>query len=131
MANTQRLQAYTTQQNISDMVNAGKTRLEIMAFLQDELGMTQNAARELYYNTLKSMAPDTAMFDAFKRGLIQQNLDRLEGVIQSCLSGNTADKAIALKAMDMMNKMAGAYNDSSVVIANNKEGEQIIQIKFQ
>lgn len=127
----ERLEALTTEQTISDMVNAGRTRKEIMGWLQDEKGMTASSARDLYYDTLKGMAPNTAMFDAYKASLIQTNLDRLESIIQGSISGSTAEKMVALKAIDQMSKMIGAYNDGSkVTIAGNKEGEQIIQITF-
>ena len=126
-----RLEALTTEQDISDMVNAGRTRKEIMAWLQDEKGMTAGSARELYYNTLKGMAPSTAYFDAYKKSLIQTNLDRLEEIVEGSISGNTAEKMVALKAIDQINKLIGAYNDNNqVTIAKNKEGEEIIQIRF-
>ena len=39
--------------------------------------------------------------------------------------------AIAIKAIDTLNKMCGAYNDNNqVTIAKNNLGEEIIQIKF-
>lgn len=132
MANKDRLEALTTEQDISDMVNAGRTRKEIMSWLQEEKGMTAGSARELYYNTLKGMAPDTAFFEAYKKSLVQTNLDRLEDIIQGSISGNTAEKMVALKAIDQINKLIGAYNDNNITIAQqNKDGEgQIIQIRF-
>lgn len=124
--------ALMTTQEISDMVNDGKSRKEIIAYLQEEKNMTWGSAKNLYYNTLKEMVPDEAYLKAYKKSLATTNMARLEQIIDESLSGNTADKAIALKAIDQLNKMVGAYADNSITIAQqNKDGDQqIIQIDF-
>lgn len=124
--------ALMTTQEIADMVNDGKSRKEIIAYLQEEKNMTWGSAKNLYYNTLKEMVPDEAYLKAYKKSLATTNMARLEQIIDESLSGNTADKAIALKAIDQLNKMVGAYADNSITIAQqNKDGDQqIIQIDF-
>ena len=52
--------ALMTTQEIADMVNDGKSRKEIIAYLQEEKNMTWGSAKNLYYNTLKEMVPDEA-----------------------------------------------------------------------
>ena len=124
--------ALMTTQEIAEMVNDGKSRKEIIAYLQEEKNMTWGSAKNLYYNTLKEMVPDEAYLKAYKKSLATTNMARLEQIIDESLSGNTADKAIALKAIDQLNKMVGAYADNSITIAQqNKDGDQqIIQIDF-
>ena len=92
--------ALMTTQEIADMVNDGKSRKEIIAYLQEEKNMTWGSAKNLYYNTLKEMVPDEAYLKAYKKSLATTNMARLEQIIDESLSGNTADKAIALKAIE-------------------------------
>lgn len=132
MSNKPRLEALTTSQDISDMINDGRSKGEIIAWLQEEKGMTWGSAKNLYYRTLKEMVPDDAYLAAYKKSLATTNMSRLEKIVEDSLSGNTADKAIALKAIDQLNKMCGAYADNNITIAQqNKDGDgQIIQIRF-
>lgn len=132
MSNKPRLEALTTSQDISDMINDGRSKAEIIAWLQEEKGMTWGSAKNLYYRTLKEMVPDDAFLSAYRKSLARTNMERLERIVEDSLSGNTADKAIALKAIDQLNKMCGAYADNNITIAQqNKDGDgQIIQIRF-
>lgn len=119
-----------TTQEISDRINDGQSKAQIIAWLQEAKNMTYGSAKNLYYNTLKEMVPDDAYLQAYKKSLATTNIARLEKIVDDSLSGNTADKAIALKAIDQLNKICGAYADNSVTIAKNKEGDEIIQIRF-
>lgn len=120
-----------TKLEVSEWISKGRSRKYCIEKLV-ESGMKNGAANMLYYAALKELLPEPNLLDDYKKNLIQQNLDRLEQVIETSLSGNTADKAIALKAIDTLNKMCGAYSDNSITIAQQgKEGEgQIIQITF-
>lgn len=122
-----------TTQEIADRVNDGQSKAQIIAWLQEERGMTWGSAKNLYYNTLKEMVPDDAYLQAYKKSLATTNIARLEKIVDDSLSGNTADKAIALKAIDQLNKICGAYADNSVTIAQqNKDGDQqVIKITFE
>ena len=119
-----------TTAEIQMMVDEGKSRDTIINWLQEEKGMTWGSAKNLYYETIKSMSDDTTMLDTYKASLVRTNLARLETIVETTMSGNTGEKMVALKAIDQINKLIGAYNGNSVTIANNKEGEQIIQIRF-
>lgn len=128
-----RMDSLMTTQEIADRVNDGQSKAQIIAWLQEERGMTWGSAKNLYYNTLKEMVPDDAYLQAYKKSLATTNIARLEKIVDDSLSGNTADKAIALKAIDQLNKICGAYADNSVTIAQqNKDGDQqVIKITFE
>ena len=128
-----RMNSLMTTQEIADRVNDGQSKAQIIAWLQEERGMTWGSAKNLYYNTLKEMVPDDAYLQAYKKSLATTNIARLEKIVDDSLSGNTADKAIALKAIDQLNKICGAYADNSVTIAQqNKDGDQqVIKITFE
>ena len=133
MSGIARMNSLMTTQEIADRVNDGQSKAQIIAWLQEEKGMTWGSAKNLYYNTLKEMVPDDAYLQAYKKSLATTNIARLEKIVDDSLSGNTADKAIALKAIDQLNKICGAYADNSVTIAQqNKDGDQqVIKITFE
>ena len=128
-----RMGGLITTQEISDRINDGQSKAQIIAWLQEAKNMTYGSAKNLYYNTLKEMVPDEAYLQAYKKSLATTNIARLEKIVDDSLSGNTADKAIALKAIDQLNKICGAYADNSVTIAQqNKDGDQqVIKITFE
>lgn len=126
-----KLEYQGTQIQIQEWINKGKSRQYIMDRLQED-GMTVLGAQEIYYATLKEMAPDPNLFDDYKKQVIQQNLDRLEKIVESSIDGNYQEKNVALKAIDTLNKLIGAYSDSnSVTIAKDNQGQEIIRIEFQ
>lgn len=129
MADKQEMQLAVTQVKVMEWISKGKTRQFCITKLQ-EGGMTKSAADHMYYGALKQILPDPDLFTDYKKTLMQQNIDRLESIVDSSISGNTGDKAIAIKAIDTLNKMCGAYGENSVTVANNKDGEQIIRIEF-
>lgn len=121
----------TTQMQIAEWVTKGKSRKFIMDKLMNEEGLTRANANTLYYGALKEITPEPDLMDNYKRVLIQQNLDRLEQIVNTSIDGNYQDKAVALKAIDQLNRLCGAYADTnSVTVARNKDGEEIIQITF-
>lgn len=129
MADKQEMQLAVTEVKVMEWISKGKTRQYCITKLQED-GMTKSAADTLYYGALKHMLPDPDLFSAYKQSLMQQNIDRLETIVDNTISGGTGDKAIAIKAIDTLNKMCGVYGENSVTVANNKEGEQIIKITF-
>lgn len=120
-----RVQTYS----VAEMINSGMTRQEIMKALTDQ-GIAPNYASKYYYMALKDLAPEPDLIDDYKKGMIQLNLDRLEKIVNETIDGNFQNKAIALKAIEQINKMLGITDSNKVTIANNKEGEQIIEIDF-
>lgn len=124
------LKTVATQTVIQEWVAMGKSRKWCLEKLQEE-GMTFANASTLYYGALKEIQPDQNLLDDYKKALIQQNLDRLERIVNTSIDGNYQDKAVALKAIDQLNRLCGAYADSSsVTVARNKDGDEVIQITF-
>ena len=123
------MEAALTQNKVMEWVSKGKSRKWCMERLQEE-GMTSAAASSLYYESLKEMLPDPDLFADYKKALMQTNLDRLETIVESTISGNTGEKMVALKAIDQMCKLTGMYNDNQITVARNKDGDEIIQITF-
>lgn len=130
MADKKEMGVALTETRIMEWVSKGHTRQYCMNKLQEE-GMSRSAADTLYYHALKAMLPDPDLFTDYKQTLMQQNIDRLERIVESSISGGTADKALAIKAIDTLNKMCGSYGENSVTVAQNKDGEQVIRITFE
>lgn len=124
------IESKITRLQVQDMVADGKSRASIMKFLTDQ-GMAKSTAENIYYQALKDMTPSPDLLDDYKKGIIQVNLGRLEKIIDETIGGNYQNKQVALKAIAEINKMLGINDTNSVTIANNKEGDQIIQIKFE
>lgn len=130
MPNKKKVENLATQTEITQMLGDGKSRMSIIKYLKEQ-GINEGQANHLYYAALKELSPETNLLDDYKRGIIQQNLDRLEKIVEKSMDGNSQEKSVAVKAIAEINKMLGAYQDSSVTIAQqNKEGEQIIRIDF-
>lgn len=127
---TPELETVTTQTQVQEWVTKGKSRKWIMEKLQKE-GLTIPAANHIYYGALKELTPEPNLLDDYKKSLIQTNLDRLEEIINTSISGNTGDKKVALQAIDTLNKMIGIYNDKNhVTIAKDNQNNEVIQITF-
>lgn len=119
-----------TQAEIMELISKGKTRKEIVDYL-GSLGVKSRNCYVLYYNALKEMTPEEDYLDAEKKYLIQQNLDRLETIINSSITGNTGEKKVALQAISELNRMIGVYNNGTgVVINKNNKGDEQIIISF-
>ena len=80
-----KLQMKATQAEIIELISKGKTRKEIVDYL-GSLGIENSYCYRLYHSALKEMIPEEDYLDAEKKYLIQQNLDRLETIINSSIS---------------------------------------------
>ena len=120
-----------TMTTVLEMLAQGKSRNTILKRLENT-GMSTQHARTLYNNAIREFAPDTNLLDDYKRALIQQNLDRLERIIEETISGDTQEKEVALQSIDILNKMVGVYTSgNNVTINKNQEGDEQIVISFQ
>lgn len=127
---TNKLEGIALQAQTSELIAKGRSRKDVCDWLETQ-GMQRKNAYTIYYNALKDLMPEDNFIDDQKRFLIQQNLDRLENIINTSISGNTGDKKVALQAIDTLNKMLGVYSDTNkVMIAKNNQGDEIIQIDF-
>lgn len=114
---------------VAEMINQGMSRQEIMKALTDQ-GIAPNYASKYYYMALKDLAPEPDLIDDYKKGMIQLNLDRLEKIVNETIDGNFQNKAIALKAIEQINKMLNITGNNEVVINKNNKGDEQIIISF-
>ena len=119
-----------TRMEVMELISKGESRQSIVQSLVDT-GIGHKNANLLYYEALKELAPEENMLDDYKRGMMQQNLDRLEKIINSSIEGNSQDKQVALKAIAEMNKMLGLSQGNNVTINKNNQGDEQIIISFQ
>ena len=124
------LKSQETLAQTQELISKGMSRKDVCDWLETQ-GMGRSNAYQIYYSALKELVPEDNFLDDSKKYLIQQNLDRLERIINSTITGNTGDKKVALQAISELNRMIGVYSDSNkVMIAKNNQGEEIIQIDF-
>ena len=124
------LKSQETLAQTQELISKGMSRKDVCDWLETQ-GMERKNAYTIYYSALKELVPEENFLDDSKKYLIQQNLDRLETIINSSITGNTGEKKVALQAIDTLNKMLGVYSDTNkVMIAKNSQGEEIIQIDF-
>lgn len=119
-----------TRMEVMDAISKGESRADIVQSLVDN-GLGYKNANLLYYEAMKELTPEENMLDDYKRGMMQQNLDRLEKIINSSIEGNSQDKQVALKAIAEMNKMLGLSQGNNVTINKNNQGDEQIIISFQ
>lgn len=119
-----------TRMEVMDAISKGQSRASIVQTLVDN-GLGYKNANLLYYQAMKELTPEENMLDDYKRGMMQQNLDRLEKIINSSIEGNAGDKKVALQAIAEMNKMLGLSQGNNVTINKNNQGDEQIVISFQ
>lgn len=122
-------QSLITQGKCMEMIAQGMSHKQVVEALQAD-GMTYKNASTYYYLTLKEMLPDPQYFEDYKQSLTQKNIERLEGIVDDTISGDTAEKNTAIRAIEVMNKMCGIQDGSKVNIAKSKDGDEVIQIVF-
>lgn len=117
--------------DIAERISKGEPREKLVKELVAG-GMDRTKATRYYYEALKEITPEDTILDAYKKGMMQVNLNRLETIIETSLNGNYQEKQVALKAIAELNKMLGLAQTDKVTIAQqNKDGEQqIIHISF-
>lgn len=125
-----KIKTVVTHDKVMNLITQGKSRKDIIQKLQDEEGLAYKSAVALYYGALRDVIPDPEYFEDYKKSVVQSNIDRLEKIIDSSIDGNAGDKNAAIKAIDVMNKLVGAYGDGQVNIARNDKGDEVIQITF-
>ena len=128
MTGVERLNRRDLVSQLEELLSKGATRQEAMSFIEEHTACKRTAREQLYYQALRNLSPAN-LEDDERRYLIRKNLDRLEGIINETITGNTREKKVALAAIDSLNKMLGV-GGSNVTIAQNREGEQVIEIKF-
>lgn len=125
-----KISTVVTHDKVMNLITQGKSRKEILDRLQEEDGLAFKGAVKIYYSALRDVIPDPEFFEDYKKSVVQQNIDRLERIIDSSIEGNAGEKNTAIKAIDVMNKLVGAYGENQVNIARNDKGDEVIQITF-
>lgn len=90
---------------IISMVAEGKTYSEILNHCVDAWGLGLKTVQNIINDTLKYMRSDEA-----KESLIAINTQRLDSIISESMEEK--DRKSAVKAIDIQNKMSGAYTEN-------------------
>lgn len=125
--NKKKVSNLLTADRVMHMLSQGKNRNQILKVLQDE-GMEYQAAKTMVYEGIRCLIPDPQYFEDYKRALAEKNLDRLDTIIESTISGDTAEKNTAIRAIEVQSRICNGGN--KVDIAKNTQGDEIIQITF-
>lgn len=109
------------------MISKGKGRADVIEHLQKKYDMSYNTAQKYFISACHFLIPDDQA--GFKEGLIKQNIERLEKIINDSLEEK--QYKTAREAIDTLNKTLGAYGQgSSIVINKNSEGDEQIIVNF-
>lgn len=123
-------QKLVTLDKVANLISQGKSHKYITDLLQEEDGVSYKNASVIYYQALKDLLPNPEWLEDYKRAITQTNIDRLEKIIDDTLSGDTASKNTAIRAIEVINKMVGLTGENKVNIAKNSQGDEVIQITF-
>ena len=110
---------------LAKKIAKGKQRMDLINELVSE-GMSIRSANGYYDAAVRFLTPTDP--EEFKKGLVAKNLARFEDIYQKAYEANQWKTCKDI--LDSMNKMYGLAGGNSVSIAENAEGERIIQIKF-
>lgn len=109
------------------MISKGKGRADVIEHLQKKYDMSYATAQNYFVSACHFLIPDDQA--GFKEGLIKQNIERLEKIINDSLEDK--QYKTAREAIDTLNKTLGAYGQgSSIVINKNSEGDEQIIVNF-
>lgn len=109
------------------MISKGKGRADVIEHLQKKYDMSYNTAQKYFISACHFLIPDDQA--GFKEGLIKQNIERLEKIINDSLEDK--QYKTAREAIDTLNKTLGAYGQgNSIVINKNSEGDEQIIVNF-
>jgi hypothetical protein len=107
------------------MISDGVGRGEVIEHLKTKYNMTYNTAQKYFVSACHYLIPDN---DEFKSGLIKQNFERLEKIVNDSLK--EGDKKMAKDAIAEMNKMLGLGTNSVKITNDPKNNTNEITISF-
>ena len=112
----------------------GDSKQTCLDYIMEAQGCGIQQARMYYQAALNWLIPDD--LPAYKQGLIAANMERLEKIVEECIK-HKDDKnrgsdylRVAKDALAEMNKALGVGH-GRVTVAENDEGDKLIQIDFQ
>ena len=104
---------------IITMISQGKTYTDIMKECQAQWGLGEKTIQNIINETLEYMRSDKA-----KESLISMNMQRLDSLYAD--SRSAGDRKSAIKAIDVQNKMVGAYTENIKI-----DGDSEINLNFE
>ena len=110
---------------IAKKITKGKTRLDVMNEMMAE-GCSMRKAEYYYDAAVRFLTPNDP--EEFKKGLIAKNMAKFEDLYQKAYEAGQYKTCRDI--LDSLNKMYGLSGGNQVNIAENAEGERVIQIKF-
>lgn len=120
---------------VANMICEGKSKKSCLDYIMASQDVGVAMAKFYYQAALNWLIPTD--IDEYKKGLIQANVERLETIIQEGLEKSLDAKRgadylrTAKDAIAELNKMLGVGLGSKVTVAQNQQGEQIVEINFQ
>lgn len=111
------------------MISRGKSRAEVIAFIEGDLGISKRSSVDYYREALKDLIMDDDFLGDYRKAVQAQNYDRLEKIINSTIDGNAAEKKVCISAISELNKMTNP-GGNSVMINKDSQGDEQIIITF-
>ena len=118
-------------QQVAKWISEGASSKSIMNRVMETYDIKYDQAQKYFNAALRYLAPTEEEMQAFKQSMWKVQIDRLEKIMEKGI--NSEDPQLLRLAKDCiseLNKLLGMTQGDKVTIANNKEGEQIIEIKF-
>ena len=113
---------------LAKMLSKGKSRQTIIEYAMSHYNVSEVQAKRYYVAASKYLIPDN--LDEYRKGIIQQNMERLETIIEKCMEDR--QWKTAREAIDSLNKMFG-INGSGIQVGihtDNENNTQQVVIKF-
>lgn len=125
-----RTTSMTMIESAAAKLSKGATKKEVVQFLEENYKMTTNRATEYYYAACHYLRPKDP--EKYREALIQNNISRLEKIIDECMEGTGNEKQlkVAREAIAELNKMLGISGNNVTIRQNQEEKTQEIQINF-
>lgn len=100
---------------MAEYLSKGNGRLSTGEYFAEKWGLEPSTVISKYYYTALKMLQPTAM-DEYKKGLIQQNIDRLELIIEDTMKTKGIAYTNAIAAIKELNKMLGLGDGKMVAV---------------
>lgn len=107
------------------MISDGVGRQEVIEHIAKKYNLSYNTAQNYFVSACHYLIPDD---DDFKTGLIKQNFERLEKIVNDSLK--EGDRKMAKDAIAEMNKMLGLGTNSVKITNDPKNNTNEITISF-
>lgn len=118
---------------IAKMICNGDSKQTCLEYIQKAQGCGIAQAKRYYQSALNWLIPDD--LPAYKQGLLEANMNRLEKIVEECIKKKDDTKKgsdymrVAKEAISEMNKVLGVGN-GRVMVSESAEGDKSICIEF-